>query len=188
MVSIISLWMPILLSAVFVFIVSSIIHMFLKYHQNDFQKLPSETEVMESLRPYNITPGDYFIPFCTGPKESNNDEVKEKFNKGPVALMTVMENGIPKMGQNLIMWFLYSILVSFFSAYLASRFITPGTEYLTVFRFVGTISFVGYSLALIQNSIWYKRNWGATIKSMFDGLIYGLVTAGTFAWLWPGLI
>ena len=77
------------------------------------------------------------------------------------------------------------MVVSFFAAYIAGRAVGPGADYLTVFRFVGSTAFMGYSFALPQNSIWYKRNWGMTLKSMFDGLVYGLLTAGTFAWLWP---
>jgi hypothetical protein len=34
-------------------------------------------------------------------------------------------------------------------------------------------------------SIWYSRAWINTIKSTIDGLIYALLTAGTFGWLWP---
>ena len=89
------------------------------------------------------------------------------------------------MTTSLVLWFLYSVVVSFFAAYIAGRAVGPGADYLTVFRFVGSTAFMGYSLALLQNSIWYKRNWGMTLKSMFDGLVYGLLTAGTFAWLWP---
>jgi len=187
MISLMSLWLPILLSAVIVFVVSSIIHMFLKYHHTDFIKLPSEDEVMQSLRKFDIPPGDYIIPHASGTKEMKSPEYIEKTNQGPVGFMTIMKNGMPSMGKSLVMWFIYSIVVSFFSAYLASRFLTLETHYITVFRFIGTTAFMGYSLALLQNSIWYKRNWCATIKSAFDGLIYALMTAGTFGWLWPGL-
>lgn len=89
------------------------------------------------------------------------------------------------MGGSLAQWFGYCIVVGVFAGYVASRALAPGAHYLEVFRFVGTVAFVGYGLALMQNSIWYKRNWGATLKSMFDALVYGLVTAGTFGWLWP---
>jgi len=101
--------------------------------------------------------------------------------------MTVLKNGPQAMGGNLVLWFLYSVIVGVFAAYIASRALGPEAHYLEVFRFAGCTAFVGYSLALMQNSIWYKRNWGATLKSMFDGLIYALVTAGTFGWLWPKL-
>ena len=56
---------------------------------------------------------------------------------------------------------------------------------MSVFRFVGTTAFAGYSLALLQSTIWWRRNWGMTLRSMFDGLIYALLTAGVFGWLWP---
>jgi hypothetical protein len=185
MVSVFSLWLPIFLSAVFVFIISSVIHMVLGYHRNDFIQVPSEDDVMESLRKFNIPPGDYVIPRASSSKEMQSAEFIEKTKKGPVAFMTVMESGPPKMGMNLALWFVYSVLVAIFAAYVASRALPPAADYLAVFRFAGVTAFVGYSLALLQNSIWYKRNWSATLKSMFDGLIYGLLTAGTFGWLWP---
>jgi len=61
----------------------------------------------------------------------------------------------------------------------------PGEDYLAVFRFTGATAFVGYTLALWQNSIWFKRKWSTNLKNTFDGLIYALFTAGTFGWLWP---
>jgi hypothetical protein len=185
MVSIISLWLPILLSAVTVFILSSIIHMVLKYHNNDFKALPSEEPVMDDLRKHNIPPGEYHFPHAKDMKEMGSPEYIEKMKKGPVAMMTVLENAPPKMGGQLTLWFLYSIIVGIFAAYIAGNALPAGSHYLAVFRFAGCTAFVGYSLALLQNSIWYKRNWGATLKSMFDGLIYALFTAGIFGWLWP---
>jgi hypothetical protein len=109
----------------------------------------------------------------------------EKMKRGPVVIMTVLESGPPSMGTNLVLWFLYSIAVGVFAAYIAGRAMGPGAHYLGVFRFAGTVAFIGYSVALWQNSIWYKRKWSTTLKSTFDGLIYALLTAGTFGWLWP---
>jgi len=187
MVELLSLWMPILVSAVFVFIVSSIIHMLLPYHRNDFGKVSSEDEVMGALRPFAIPPGDYILPRAGSTKEMNSPEFMEKMTKGPVVFMTVIKNGPPSMAGSLVLWFLYSVVISVFAAYIAGRALGPGAHYLAVFRFAGCTAFAGYALALLQNSIWYKRNWGATLKSMFDGLVYALVTAGTFGWLWPGV-
>jgi hypothetical protein len=99
--------------------------------------------------------------------------------------MTVIKPGPPSMGKSLVLWFLYSLVISVIAAYVTSRAVTPDAPYLAIFRFAGCTAFVGYSMALLQNSIWHGRNWGATLLSMFDGLIYGLVTAGTFGWLWP---
>ena len=185
MVPLMSLGVPILLSAVLVFVVSSIIHMALPYHRGDVRKLPAEDDVMEALRRFNIPPGDYMVPRAGSSAAMKSPEFLEKLKKGPVLLMTVIPNGPISMGTSLLLWFLYSILVSVIAAYVAGRALAPGADYLAVFRFVGCTAFTGYSLALLQNSIWYKRNWGTTLKSMFDGLVYGLVTAGTFGWLWP---
>jgi hypothetical protein len=185
MVRLTALWLPILLAAVFVFIVSSIIHMVLGYHRTDFQKVPSEDEVMDALGKFDIPPGDYQVPCPSGPQGMKSPEFQEKLKKGPVALITVAESGAPSITTNLILWFLYSVVVGVFAAYISGRALKTGAHYLDVFRFAGTTAFAGYSLALLQNSIWAKRGWGSTLKSMFDGLIYALLTAGTFGWLWP---
>ena len=105
--------------------------------------------------------------------------------QGPVMLLTVMPNGPMQMGRNLVLWFLYSGVVGLFAAYVAGRALPAGAEYLRVFRFAGATAFVGYTVALWQMSIWYHRAWSATIKATVDGLIYALLTAGTFGWLWP---
>lgn len=182
MISLASLWAPILLSAVFVFVVSSLIHMLLPYHKSDFGKVPDEDEVMAVLRKANIPPGDYAMPRADSMKEMGSPEFIEKCTNGPVLFMTVLKSGPMSMTSSLIQWFLYSVVVSFVAAYITSRAVAPGAHYLEVFRFAGCTAFAGYALALVQNSIWYKRAWSATLKSMFDGLVYALVTAGTFGW------
>lgn len=185
MVSLMSLWLPILLSAVIVFVVSSIIHTVLKYHNTDFGKIPEEDKVMEALGKFNIPPGDYVMPHAATSEERKAPEFVEKMKKGPVAFVTVMQSGVPKMAASLIQWFLYCVVVGIFAAYIASRSVGPGATYLEVFRFTGTVAFLGYGFAILQNSIWFKHSWSATIRSVFDALIYGLLTAGTFGWLWP---
>jgi hypothetical protein len=182
-----SLWLPIILSAVFVFIASSLIHMVLKYHSGDFKKLPGEDQAMDALGKLNIPPGDYIIPHGGGMKAMSDPAFIEKYKKGPVAFITIFPPGPPGMGKELALWFLYSVVVSIFAAYVAGRALGPGAAYLAVHRFAGVTAFAGYSLALIQNSIWYKRSWSSTFKSMFDGLIYASVTGGTFGWLWPAM-
>ncbi|MCW8810597.1 MAG: hypothetical protein OQK52_01600 [Ignavibacteriaceae bacterium] len=187
MVPILSLWLPILLSAVAVFILSSIIHMVLGYHKNDFSTLPNEKQVLDDLRKHNLPEGDYSFPRPNNMKDMKSPEFIEKMKQGPVGMMTISKNGSPNMGKELSLWFIYSIIVGIFAAYVAGRALPQGAHYLQVFRFAGVTAFVGYSLALLQGSIWYKRSWSATFKSMFDGLIYALFTAGFFGWLWPGV-
>jgi hypothetical protein len=180
-----SLWIPILVSAVLVFVMSSVIHMVLGYHNNDFRRLPDEQKVMDALRPFGTPPGEYVVPFAGSMKVHNTPEFTERLEKGPVAMMTVYPNGRLSMGSSLAQWFVYSIVVSVIAAYVTSRAVGAGGDYLQVFRFAGVTAFTGYSIALAQNSIWYRRSWVTTLKSMFDGFIYALLTAGAFGWLWP---
>ncbi|HKE38888.1 MAG TPA: hypothetical protein VKG21_03535 [Casimicrobiaceae bacterium] len=180
-----ALWLPILLSAVIVFVVSSIIHMATPWHKDDYSKVPNEDKVMEALRPFNLPPGDYMMPRPANMQDMRSPEFAEKRNKGPVMVFTVMPSGPFSMGKNLVLWFLYSVLVGFLGAYVAARALPVGAPYPAVFRFVGVTTFIGYSVALWQFSIWYHRSWGTTIRSTVDGLIYALLTAGVFGWLWP---
>lgn len=185
MVPILSLWLPILVSAVFVFIFSSIIHMALKYHANDFRKFPDEAAAADALRKLNLPDGDYSIPKPADMKEYSTPEFQEKVRKGPNAMLTVWGGTDPSMAKPLTLWFLFSILVGVFAAYIAGRALAPGAEYLAVFRFVGATAFACYAFADIQRSIWMRQPWGNTLKNLFDGLLYALLTAGTFGWLWP---
>lgn len=185
MVPVTSLVIPILLSAVLVFLASSIIHMVLRYHQNDFSKVPDEDGALEALRRLNIPPGDYCMPYAGSMDAMKSPAFMDKFAKGPIVTMTTTAGGSINMGSNLLQWFLYTVVIGVFTAYLTGRVLAAGTPYLDVFRVAGTVAFMGYALALPQNSIWHKRNWATTFRSMFDGLLYGLVTAGTFGWLWP---
>jgi hypothetical protein len=180
-----ALWLPILLSAVFVFVASSVIHMASPWHKGDYPMLPNQDKVMDALRPFAIPPGDYLIPRPTSREEMRSPAFTEKMKKGPVVLFTVMPNGSMSMGRNLAMWFVYSAVISLFAAYIAGRALPAGTPYLRVFQFAGATAFIGYSAALWQMSIWYRRSWSTTIKATVDGLIYAMLTAGTFGWLWP---
>lgn len=186
MVGVLALWLPILVAAVLVFFGSSIIHMFLPYHRTDFAKVPDEDGVMDAMRAFNIPAGDYVIPRAGSPEAMKSEEFQEKARRGPVWFMTVLPAGDPfAMGSQLAQWFVYCIIVGFFAAYITGRAVAPGADYLSVFRFAGCTAFIGYSLAHMQRSIWYKQAWSTTLKNMFDGLVYGLLTAGSFAWLWP---
>ena len=180
-----TLLVPIVLSAVIVFVASSIIHMALPWHRSDYPKVPDEQRVRDALRPLAIPPGDYMIPRASSMQDMKSPEFVAKMNEGPVMVVTVLPNGPWAMGKNLAQWFVYSIVVGVFAAYVAGTALPPGAPYPRVFQLVGVTAFIGYALALWQLSIWYRRDWMTTIKSNVDGLIYGLLTAGTFGWLWP---
>jgi len=185
MVPLTALWVPILLSAVIVFVASSILHMVLPFHRKDFRRLAAEGDVMDALRKFDIPPGDYMMPAPETPAAMKSAEFLDKMNKGPVAIMTVMPSGPPSMTQSLVFWFVYCVVVTVFAGYVAGRALAPGAQYLDVFRFVGTVAFAGYGLGQWPQTIWYKRAWATTLLLTIDGLIYALLTAGTFGWLWP---
>lgn len=180
-----ALWVPILISSALVFVTSFLIHMVLPWHKGDYLRVPDEDAVMDALRPHAIAPGDYMMPRPTSSQDMRSEAFLEKMRRGPVMVMTVLPSEPTAMGRNLAMWFVYLVVIGTFAAYVAGRALPPGAEYLSVFRFVGATAFIGYSLALWQMSIWYRRAWSITIKATIDGLIYGLLTAGVFGWLWP---
>jgi len=184
MVPLASLWLPILLSAVLVFIASSVLHMVLKYHRSDWAKLPNEDAAMDALRPVPL--GDYMMPHSTGPEGMKDPAFLEKMKRGPIAVVTIMGGDMmTSFRKALIGWFVYSLVLNIFVAYVAGRTLPRGTEYIAVFRIVATVAFLAYGFALAQMSIWYGRRWATTLKSLVDSLIYGLLTAGIFGWLWP---
>jgi hypothetical protein len=186
MVSLLSLWLPILVSAVAVFLASSVIHMVLRYHRTDVGRLPAEDQTLAAIRTAGTVPGEYVLPYATM-AEMNSPEFIQKRSAGPVAVMTVLPGGPPAMGRNLAAWFVYALVVNLTAGYIASRALGAGpADYMDVFRFVGTTAFAGYGFGIWQQTIWWGRPWTTTLKSTFDALIYALLTAGIFGWLWPG--
>ena len=93
MVSLTALWLPIVLSAVLVFIASSIIHMLLTYHRSNYGKLPNEDVLLAAMRDAKVPPGNFGFPWCASPKEMGSTEMTEKYKQGPVGFMTVMPSG-----------------------------------------------------------------------------------------------
>jgi hypothetical protein len=185
MVSLGSLWIPILVSAVLVFIASSIIHMVLKYHNKDYARLPNEDAVRAAIRAGNPPAAQYIIPHCADMKEMEKPEMKQKYIEGPNAVLYLRQPGEPSMGKSLTQWFFFILVVSFFTSYVAVHSIPAGAEYLQVFRVVGAVGFLAYGMGPIPAAIWMGKPWRVAWKELFDGLVYGLVTAGTLGWLWP---
>jgi len=185
MVPLTALWLPVLVSGFLVFVASSVIHMALTYHRSDCDPMPMEDSFLESMRKLGVPPGDYFLPHAGSPAVMRTPEFKAKLERGPLVVMTVIEPKRSGMGQRLFQWFVFILVVSLFSGYVAGRTLGPGAAYRTVFRIVGLVAFAGYALGTWPNSIWWSRKWSTTIKGTVDGLLYALLTAGTFGWLWP---
>jgi hypothetical protein len=180
-----SLLLPIVLSAVLVFIASSVIHMVLRYHNVDYRPMPNEDAVMAVVRQGGATPGQYVFPHCKDHKLMNTPEMMRKFSEGPLGVLYVKSGSPLQLGSFLGKWFGYSLAVGAAVAYLARAELHAGDPYLRVFQLVGTATWFAYSWQGPADSIWKGKPWTVTWKEMFDGLIYGALTAGTFAWLWP---
>jgi hypothetical protein len=185
MVTLAQLWLPIIVSAVFVFVVSSIVHMVLTYHNADYRKLPNEDEVRAAISRGSPVPGQYIIPYCQTSADFKNPETRQKLVDGPVGHLRLTHAGLPQMGSFLGAWFIYTLVISAIVADIAAHTLYAGTPYRHVFRVVGTVAFLGYAGGEAQQSIWRYQPWPATVKGIIDGILFGLVTAGTFGWLWP---
>jgi hypothetical protein len=179
------LWLPIVLSAVFVFVVSSLVHMVLQIHKGDFRRLPDEEKLLADLRAHGVGPGAYMFPHCGSMKEMSTPEFQALQKQGPMGSLIVLPAGGVSMGRSLVQWFLYSLAVSAVVAHIAHSSLPHGTHYTHVFHVVALSAFLGYGVSSATDSIWKGISWGTTLKFMFDGVLYALVTAGTFGWLWP---
>jgi hypothetical protein len=185
MVGIFALWLPIVVSAVFVLIALLIIHALLGWHKDDMIALPGEAAVMETLRTHNVPPGDYRFPYARTTAEMTAPEFTAKMKQGPVGIMSVSPSGEMNMGKMLGQWFAYSLVIAVFAAYLTGRTRGPGAPYLEVFRVSGAVAFCCYAVAHWQNWIWWGKGTRFTVTNTLDGLIYALITGATFGWLWP---
>jgi hypothetical protein len=188
MISLTALWMPILVSAVVVFIASSLVHTLIGHHNSDYGPLPDEAATLAALRGLNIPPGEYRAPYANGSTGMKDPAYLAKVQQGPRALMTLKAGGNEGMGASLTQWFVYLLIVSTFAAYLASRTLPAAAHYLEVFRIAGTTAFMAYAMSHPSVSIWFGRSWSATFKYVIDGLVYGLLTGGVFGWLWPHVV
>ena len=184
MEALIALWLPILLSSVLVFVASFIMQMVLPHHKSDFAGIADEDGFSSAIRDLGIGRGQYSFPHAASPEEMKQAAWQEKANAGPVGILIIGPNGC-SMTRPLIQWFFFVLVISLIAGYLGSATLDAGAAYLEVFQVVGCAAFLGYVGAMIPYSIWFNVSWGLTIKNGVDGLVYGLLTAGIFGWLWP---
>ena len=185
MVGLSALWMPIVVSAVFVFIALALIHGLLGWHKGDMAAVPGEAKVMETLRDLKVHPGDYRFPYGNTTAEMTAPEFVAKMKQGAVGIMTIWPNGELDMGKMFGRWFAYSLAIGVLAAYVTGRTHAPGAAYLEVFRVSGAVAFCCYVVAHWQNWIWWGRSLRFTVTHSLDGIIFALVTGATFGWLWP---
>ena len=181
MVALSSLWLPIVLSALFVFVTSFILHMVLQFwHRSDYQRAATDSALLDGIKA--LPSNQYMVPYCDWSKMTA-EERKARMS-GPTGILMV-RNPPPSFPATLAAWFVLCLVVSLFAGYVASVTVAPGAAYLHVHRVVGTAAFMTWGLGGLSEAIWYGRPWRVAFKDMLDGLLYALVTGGTFGWLWP---
>ena len=180
------LWLllPIVVSAVAVFVLTMVIHM-TPWHKGDYVELPDEDGVMKALRPFNIPPNDYVVPHPRSGAYMKSPEYDAKRDAGPVMIVTVVPSGPWKIGKMMGMAFLFALVVSASVACVVGTFVPPGAYTHAVFHHIAVITFLTYAMGAVPMSIWYQRKWSTTFKSALDALLYALATGGIFAMMWP---
>ncbi|GIV58596.1 MAG: hypothetical protein KatS3mg042_1509 [Rhodothermaceae bacterium] len=173
------------MAAVLVFIAGYVLHTLLPHHRSDFAPLPDEDRVREAVR--ELPQGTYLFPYAATMEDLKDPECRQKFKQGPVGTLTIWPTGVGPSGRQLGLQFVYVLAVTLLAGYVAGISLPAGTDYLKVFQVVGTTAWLGHAGALPLHSIWYHTPWSNTVKSMLDGLVYALLTAGVFGWLWPAL-
>jgi hypothetical protein len=184
MVSIPDLWLPILVATVLVFVASNLVWMVLPHHKSDTRRLPDEPVTVEVLRKQGLKPGVYRFPWANSMAEMKDPAHLKKL-EGPVGLLTVFRSGPMNMWKFGGAWVAYVLVISVFVAYLTGRTLAPGTPYLHVFRVAGAVAFLAYAGGHAPDAIWWGKPWKNVFKEILDGLLYGLLSAGAFGWLWP---
>ncbi|MDB6114912.1 MAG: hypothetical protein JWQ62_1857 [Lacunisphaera sp.] len=184
--ALLSLWLPILLSAVVVFVISSLIHMVLKWHSSDYGTLSNEDAVRDAIRAGNPAPGRYVMPACKEMKDMASEAMKKKYAEGPVGHLTLMPNAMPNMGKYLGTWFLWSLVISVVAAYLAERVLGLDHNHArAAAKLVGAVTFIAHGFGSVTESIWGGRPWGQTVKYLLDAALYAVGAGMVFCWLWP---
>jgi len=184
--ALLALWLPILLSAVVVFVISSLVHMVLKWHASDYNTVANEDAVRAAINASNAAPGRYVIPHCKDMKDMGSPEMIKKYQEGPVMHFTILPKGVPGMGKYLGQWFVCTVVVAAISAFIAANvYGLTGTPVGGAAKLAGAVTFLAHGFGTIHESIWSGRPWGSSAKYLFDSALYALGTWGVFLWLWP---
>lgn len=179
------LWQPILLATLLCFMMSAIVWMFGPHHKKEFKGPPNTDGIMDLLRQGNVEAGAYMFPFGDRANKAEFEASMKKFAEGPAGLMYIFPKGKMNMGKMMGQQIVFFLLVNVMLAFIGHRIGLDQRSYLHVFKTVGAIAFMTYAVGSAPESIWFGRPWKSYLLTGFDGVLYALVTAGTFGWLWP---
>jgi hypothetical protein len=182
------LWLPIVVSALLVFVLSAVTHMMVPFRLTEWGHLKTQDAIQASLR--GTAPGLYVFPTPADAKERGKPEAMQKVAEGPSGWLTLVHPGPMSWVRNLGLSLAMNLFVSFGAAYIAT--LTLGAVPLqlfpherVVFRVISTIGFFAYAAGPIYDAIWFWKPWKSLAMTAVDSLAYGLVMGVTFSMLWP---
>jgi hypothetical protein len=179
----IPLWLPILLSAAAVWVISAVAWMALPHHKQDFIGLPDEDGFMDYIRKSGIKPGNYVFPDFRDREAMKSEKVEKALKEGPVGHLSVWQTPVT-MGGKLVATFIVYVVVSTLIAYL-TRIALPGpAEFARVFQIAATAGILAYCFSFIPNALWFGAYKRTIVATVIDGIIYGAITGAIFAWFW----
>lgn len=184
--ALLALWLPILLSAVVVFVISSLIHMVVKWHASDYQGFANEDAVRDAIRAGRPAPGRYVVPFCKEMKDMGSAEMQRKYQEGPIGQVVIGPNGQPNMGKYLGLWFLWSLVIAIAAAFIVTQLmgLAPGRARASA-KLFGAVTFVAHGFGTVTESIWMMRPWRSSLKYLLDAGLYAIGSGVIFYCLWP---
>lgn len=182
--TLIALWLPILLSAVVVFVISCIVHMVLKWHNSDYNGFANEGDIRAAINAGKPAPGRYVIPFCKEMSDMKGEAMQQKYREGPIGHIVLGPVGAPQIGKFMGQWFVWTLVVSTIAAYLAARVCGFGHPHAAA-KLAGAIVFVAMGFGTVTESIWSMRPWSSSAKFLIDAALYGLGAGLVFLYFWP---
>ncbi len=184
-VGLLALWLPILVSTVFAFIASFLLHMVLPHHRTDFDRIEDEERFSAELQSHDLRQGQYIFPYFGSPVDEKDPDYQKRVRTGPVGILTIGANRLSPSPKQLITQFVYFFLLNTVVAYIAAQALPAGSDYVSVFQLTGATSLVAYAGGHFCYPIWYHFRWAFAWKAAADSLIRSLLIAGVFGWLWP---
>ena len=184
MSELVSLWLPILVSAVAVFFASFLAWVVIGHHNPDWKELPEEGATMDFLQKSGIKPGQYIFPLARTKEQMADEGKAQRIASGPWGIVNIWAGQI-NMGRNLAQSFTFYLVTSLFIAYLGTLALDPGAGFSKVFQVTGTAGILAYAFGVVPNAIWFGTHLRPLLMDIVDGVCFGLITGLVFAAMWP---
>ena len=177
------LWLPILISAGCVWILSAIAWTALPHHRQDFINLPDEDGFIEFIRRSGIRRGNYVFPDFRGREAMKSEKICKLIEEGPVGHLSVWPAPVT-MGGKLVATFFVYLVVSTLIGYLTRVALPGAAPFAKVFQISATAGVLAYCFSFIPNGIWFGSYTRTIVASVVDGIVFGCITGAIFAWFW----